>query len=86
MRSTSFSDRLQQFCDLASKGIAQEIDWDDFVLEHSCICDKLGFTKDYQRVERFISILPPEIKGYMNCVNHSDTTQCARHNNNVQET
>ena len=90
-----FSDGLQQFSDLASKGIAKEIDWDGLVLEHSGICDKLGFTKDYQRVESFISILPPEIKGYMKCVNHSDTTQCARHakwimdstiNNNVQET
>ena len=49
------------------------------MLEHSGICDKLGFTKDYQRVESYISILPPEIKGYMKCINHSDTTQCARH-------
>ena len=67
---------------------------DGLVLEHSGICDKLGFTKDYQRVESFISILPPEIKGYMKCVNHSNRTQCARHakwimdstlNNNVEE-
>ena len=90
-----FSDGLQQFSDLASKGIAKEIDWDGLVLEHSGICEKLGFTKDYQRGEGFISILPPEIKGYMKCVNRSDTTQCARHakwikdstlNNNIQET
>ncbi len=72
-----FEDGLQMFLDLQSKGIPEKVDWDDLVLQHSRICDSLGFTREFQRVESFISILPTDVRNYVKICDNSDLTQCA---------
>ena len=75
----TFEDALKEFIEIQQKGIPQDVDWDDLVLKHNRICDRLGFKKDFQEVVSFKSILPPGVQPFLRLRDNPDLTECARH-------